>query len=127
MSPVRLKNITPSSVLTYIFLGIIVLLLISYMLFQARLLIAGPQITLDVIPKTLQTKRQISLTGVAENITDITLNGRHIVTDKEGHFNESIVLQNGYTTVSIRAHDRYGRATKLEHEFVYTPLSLLLN
>ncbi|MFT5037079.1 MAG: hypothetical protein ACI9VM_000654 [Candidatus Azotimanducaceae bacterium] len=127
MSPIRTDSVWPSHILTYVFIGIVVLLLFSYIIFQARLLIAGPQITLDSIPQTIQTERTVTVSGSAENITEIALNGRPIVTNESGHFNETIVLQNGYTIIRIDASDRYGRGTKVEHEFVYTPLSLLPN
>jgi hypothetical protein len=127
MSPLHLRKWTPSTILTYVGMSAVILLLCSYVIFQARLLITGPQVTLDFVPETIQTVRTITLAGNTKNITEITLNGRDIMTTQGGHFNEDVVLQNGYTIVRINASDRYGRETTLEHEFVYTPLSLLPN
>lgn len=125
MSPLRVHSVSFSSILTYVCIGVLAVLLCGYVIFQARLLIEGPQITLVDEPSSVQSERQIALTGTTKNITEITLNGRQIVTDQAGYFEESIVLENGYTIVSLEAHDRYGRKTTLEREFVYTPLSLL--
>ncbi|MDA8596989.1 hypothetical protein N9L26_01490 [Candidatus Pacebacteria bacterium] len=100
------------------------LLLTAYVVFQARVFIAGPQVSLTSDLNTIQTDRQITMKGLAENITEISINGREIVTDEAGNFSESIVLENGYTIVRIDAYDRYGRQTTLTREFVYTPLSL---
>lgn len=116
---------TFSSILTYIGIGIVIVVFVGYVLFQARLLISGPRVQITEEFAVVQTERQITLIGTAKNITDITINGNPIVTDAEGNFSYTIVLENGYNKTSIRAHDRYGRETVLEKEFVYTPQSLL--
>ncbi len=95
--------------------------LVFYMLFQARLLIAGPHVTLINPPNMIQTERLVELSGYAKNITHMTLNGRAIFTNTEGYFSEALVLDNGYNTVTIRAEDRYGRIAETSHPFVYTP------
>lgn len=96
------------------------LLLLSYALWQARLLLVGPVITLSDMPTT-HTEHTITLTGQAENIVGITLNDRAIYTDKNGHFTEQLVLENGYTLATLEATDRYGRSAVVERAFVYTP------
>jgi hypothetical protein len=98
-----------------------------YILFQARFLIAGPQITLINEAATLQNERVISLEGTAYNITHLWLNDRTIFTDESGHFKEALVLENGYTIATLRAKDRYGRETRVERPFVYTPASFSKN
>ena len=34
-------------------------------------------------------------------------------------FSEAVVLENGYTVVTLRAEDRYGRSRIIEKSFVY--------
>lgn len=96
-------------------------LLVGYVLFQARFLLLGPQITLNETPNTVRTERQVTLSGTASNITAIYLNGRSIVTNENGTFNESLVLQNGFSVARIDAVDRYGRTASIEYPFVYQP------
>ena len=112
-----------------IFVGSIALLvLISvYVLFQARFMIAGPQIVLLPGPPIHNNTRVIELTGTAYNITHLWLNDRTIYTDEAGHFTEALVLENGYTVATLRAKDRYGRETRVEKSFVYTPASFTKN
>jgi len=100
-------------------------LLIGYTLFQARFLIAGPQITLISEPEGIHSQRFVVLEGTAENIVRMTLNGRQIYTDKNGYFKEGLILENGYTIATLQAYDRYGRTHSYKKEFVYTPASLL--
>lgn len=120
MSPITHSPFTLRTILIYSFAGICVLGFIVYVLFQARFLLAGPQIFLDPIGSA-QTERLLTLQGQARNITRITLNGRQIYTDKNGYFKEALVLENGYTVATLWAEDRYGHITSRTQTFVYTP------
>lgn len=101
------------------------LALLAYITFQARFLIEGPQIILTEEPPRVENVRTITLTGTAKNIAEISLNGRQIFTDERGHFEEAVVLENGYTIVTIAAVDRYGRHTSVVRPFIYIPASII--
>lgn len=98
---------------------------LSYVIFQARYLIIGPQIVLTEQHPLLSSERQIFLSGMAFNISRLWLNDRPIYTDPEGNFKEAIVLENGYTVTTLRAEDRYGRKTTISQPFVYVPASFV--
>lgn len=95
----------------------------GYVFFQARFLIVGPIVRLTEETKPIYSSQMVEIKGYAKNITDITLNGRPIYTNESGDFAEELVLENGYTIMTIRAHDRYGRETTLTRSFVYRPIS----
>jgi hypothetical protein len=103
----------------------LLLLITGYILFQARFLVAGPQITLTAEPGVQHNVRTITLTGTAQNITHLWLNDRQIFTDETGNFSEALVLENGYTIATLKARDRFGRETRVERPFVYTPASII--
>lgn len=126
MSPITTHNLTLGTLLKYIAVFFVVIAFVLYVLFQARFFIYGPRVVFTDMLATVQNERQITLTGIAENIVKITLNDREIVTNQAGAFAEHIVLENGYTIVEIQAHDRYGRTTTLTREFVFTPLSYVI-
>lgn len=94
-----------------------------YVAFQSRLLIAGPNVVLTREPSTIQSERTVTLEGTAHNVVSITLNGRAIFVNEAGAFEELLVLEPGYTIMTIRAHDRYGRVTTLERSFIYSSSS----
>ncbi|MCA9363720.1 hypothetical protein KC727_00690 [Candidatus Kaiserbacteria bacterium] len=98
---------------------------IWYFLFQARIFMDGPEITLINEPDTLQHSQTVTLEGVAQNIVSLTLNGNTLSTDEEGRFSRALILPEGYTVVTLTAKDRYGRYTSLEREFVYSPAKAL--
>lgn len=101
------------------------LLVLAFVLYQARFLIIGPQIVLRDSPSGPQNVREIALKGTAYNISHLWLNDRPIYTDAKGNFDESIVLENGYSVATLRAVDRYGRSTIVAQDLVYVPASLI--
>lgn len=121
MSPIRHHTLTFPRVLKGGSIIALAAIAALYVAFQARFLIHGPQVALVNEPNTVQTERQVTLSGVAKNITAIYLNGRPISTDESGLFNESVVLEDGQTIVRIDAVDRFGRHTDVERSFVYQP------
>lgn len=116
----KISDMTLYGVLRFLFLIGIIGLLVWYALFQSRLLIAGPQIEFNTQLKTVQTERVVTVEGTAQNVVTITLNGRDISVDESGSFNESLVLENGYTIMTIEAKDRYGRVARIERPFMYS-------
>ncbi len=105
----------------------LLVLILLYVLFQARFLITGPQVILQNEPAVQQNTRIVTLEGTAVNITHLWLNDRQIFTDEQGTFKEALVLENGYTTATLRAKDRYGRETRVLRSFMYTPASIIKN
>ncbi len=124
-SPSFFKRFEFRTVLIVLVSLTLLLLITGYVLFQARFLVAGPQITLTAEPGVQHNVRTITLTGTAQNITHLWLNDRQIFTDETGNFSEALVLENGYTIATLKARDRFGRETRVERPFVYTPASII--
>lgn len=120
---VDLDRLELRTLLKFIALSVTLLAVLGYITFQARYLIIGPVLTLTSDAETVQNERIIEIAGTASNVTDISLNGRPIYTDESGVFKEPLVLENGYTIMTLRAHDRYGRETVITRSFVYRPAS----
>ncbi|MEZ4200572.1 MAG: hypothetical protein R3B69_03230 [Candidatus Paceibacterota bacterium] len=116
------KGFPLPKLLTIVAVGLLLAGVLYYVLFQARFLIGGPSVVLADIPPVVQTVREVPLSGTASNITAIYLQGRPIVTNEDGQFNETVILEEGYNIVRIDVHDRYGRSAYVEQAFVYTPI-----
>lgn len=112
-------QVTAEHVLRFLLLAVFLGAILWYLIFQSRNLIQGPTITLTTETGGVQSERVITLEGVAENIVSLSLNGRQIHTDQKGAFTEALVLENGYTIMTLTAEDRYGRSTSLSRSFVY--------
>lgn len=121
MSPLILEQVSIERFLKKAFFFVLVILFIAYAYFQARNLILGPSISLTTEPTVIQTDRTVALEGTANNVIVLRLNGLEVHTDETGAFVYSLILENGYTIMTLEAEDRYGRVTKLTRPFVYKP------
>ncbi len=119
----RTHYITLGFILRILGIVVLIIMLSLYMLYQARSFITGPLITLTDTYTPTQNERTMILTGHAENIVQLTLNGREIHTTKEGVFRETLVLEGGYTIIELHARDRFGRTATVRREYVYSPLA----
>ncbi len=118
-------NITFRSLFGFSLVIGLTLLAVAFVVFQARYLLIGPQITVVEAPEGPQSERQVFISGTAYNISHLWLNDRQIYTDPQGNFKEAIVLENGYTVVTLRAEDRYGRSSEITRDIVFSPSSFI--
>ena len=97
-------------------------LLSLYAYYQSREYLRGPLLTI-VTPTdgAVFSSPLITLSGTAENVAFFTLNGRQIFTDESGRFSEQLLLQEGYTIITLEAKDRFGHRAEKRLELVYTP------
>lgn len=116
-----LRTITLRSVLLTLFYSVIIIGFLGYIVFQSRLLIGGPRLTIDPPPPSVITEPRVTIAGLAENIIAITINDRPIVTDERGVFSEVVHVTPGYTIITVAAADRYGRTSTYTHDVVYEP------
>lgn len=119
MTPIKTTTFILPKLLRYGMVAIIIFGGILYASWQGRFLITGPEIALTNIPETVQNDRVVTISGTAYNATALFLNGRPIVTNSSGDFTEAVVLENGYSVISIDVYDRYGRIVRWERPFVY--------
>jgi hypothetical protein len=92
-----------------------ILLIVGYGAFEARRLIAGPQITI-LSPKdgTATSSSMVILEGIAQNISFLTINDSPAYTDESGHFSQVLSPPPGYAIFTVAATDRFGRRARAE-------------
>ncbi len=87
-----------------------VLCILGYAYFEFHPLLLGPLITVTTPTNgATVTAALIDVTGTAKNISAISLNGRPIVVDEQGHFSEKTSIPKGYAMLTLIAQDRFGR------------------
>lgn len=123
MKPLALPSVSLEHALKMGGTILILVVFLFYALFQARNFIQGPHITLDTDIPHQSPERTSTISGTAENVVLLTLNGKEIHTDTEGHFSHTLVLERGYTLMTLEAHDRFGRRTTLTRGIVFAPPS----
>ncbi len=104
-----------------IVLGVLIICgIAAYSLYQAQNIIQGPQIALES-PQNGATvdQSQVIIKGRAKNVAYISLNDRQIFVDKDGLFNEDLLLAPGYNVWRIEAKDKFGRTVSKKIELVF--------
>ena len=105
----------------------IVLVVISYGLFEARKLLEGPEITiLSPADGSATSSAAVTVMGTAQNISFLTINDAPSYTDEAGKFVYRLSPPAGYTVVTVAATDRFGRRASKSISFnvvTYCPAS----
>jgi hypothetical protein len=117
----RLPYVTLGTILRWLLVVTIIGVFVLYVLWQSRIFLTGPVITVTEPPPATTSEPVVSVAGRAENIVWITLNDRPIVTTPDGDFKEYVVMEKGYTVLQLEAADRFGRTTT--HLFPVTPIA----
>lgn len=90
-----------------------ILAVLLYGLFEARRLIAGPQITiLSPVNGSATSTNTVRIEGVAQNISFLTINDAPAFTDESGRFSEVLSPPPGYAIFTVAATDRFGRRAR---------------
>lgn len=107
-------------ILRAVIILIIILTVLGYAYFASHNFVNGPEIIV-IEPKsgTSTTTSSIKIIGKALRIQDITLNGRPIIIDDKGNFDENLILAPGYNVSLLSAHDKFGRTTEYKIDLVY--------
>jgi len=85
--------------------------ILGYAYYQSRNFIQGPQITLTS-PLNGETLRDplVSIEGSASHIARIELNGNQIFINDKNHFEEKLLLLEGYNIITLHAVDKFKRS-----------------
>jgi len=98
------------------------LLILLYAYFEARNILFGPRIHVNAPAEGIVVDEQfVTVTGKAENINQIWMNGRAIPVTEDGIFEEAILLVEGYNRIFLQARDKTGRETSEVIQIVYAP------
>jgi Glucodextranase, domain B len=106
-------------IVKWITISLAVIVIITYSFFATRDLLMGPQINITS-PENGSTVSEslVLIHGTTKNIKSISLNDRPIFIDQEGRFGEQLLLAPGYTILTLRAKDRFGREVVKRLELV---------
>lgn len=103
-------------------LGALFIFILSFGFFRAYHLIFGVKI------KNINIKNWVTLEENTERITGnaygailLTLNGREILVDKKGNFDEIVALYPGYNIIDLEAKDKFGSKDHKNYQLIYKP------
>lgn len=96
-------------------LGGILLVIAGYSLYVSIPLISGPSL---VISAETADNGLTTVSGTALRVSYLSLNGLEVPLDESGNFSVERAYPSGYTVLSARAEDRFGRTITKEITFV---------
>ena len=104
--------------LTRIILLAFFAVILGYAYYEGRALLSGP--TIEVSPRVMEVSDPfITISGKAERIASLSLNGAPIPVTEEGVFEERYALSPGYNRIVLDARDKYGKTTERVIEIIY--------
>ena len=99
----------------FFIVGLALVIFVGYGLFEARLLIEGPEITITTpINGSATSSSAVVIAGTAQNISFLTINDAPAFTDESGHFALTLSPPPGYTVFVVAGVDRFGRRASKE-------------
>ncbi len=100
--------------------ALVLICLAGYGYYQARDFLNGPLVTIGE-PKTgaVFSSPLITIKGTATNVAFLSLDGRQIFTEEDGHWSEQLLLTDGYSIITLEAQDRFGHTAQKRLELVY--------
>lgn len=103
-------------------------LIAGYGLFEARRIIAGPELAIDSpIDGSATSTSLVTVSGRVKNISFLTINGHAASADEQGRFVYRYSPPVGYTVATVSATDRFGRRAEKRVSFTlltYCPATL---
>ncbi len=98
------------------------LIVVGYGLFEARRIIAGPQLTIvSPLNGSATSSPLVTVVGRVKNISFLTINDHTASADEQGQFVYRYSPPPGYTALTVAATDRFGR--RVEERVTFTLLN----
>ncbi len=86
------------------------LLIVGYGLFEARRIVAGPELYIDSpVDGSATSTTLVTVVGRVQNISFLTINDKPASADEQGRFVYRYSPPVGYTALTVAATDRFGR------------------
>ncbi len=97
--------------MTRYLMAFVLLLVVSYGLFEAWPLLAGPSLSiLSPAPNAAYPGGIVSIRGTAARAAALTLDGAPVLHDQEGGFSSTLTFPRGGSILTFVATDRFGRS-----------------
>lgn len=104
------KALVIPRVIIVLLIVFVLVALSSYLIYEVSNFIQPPDLVVDNLPDQMTTKEHsVIISGSVEADTQVLINGQVIITDKEGHFQETISLRTGLNTIKIIAKKAHSK------------------
>jgi hypothetical protein len=92
---------------------LVIILIVAYALWRSLAYARGPSITLSApLNYSSINSSTTHVIGRVERANTITLNGKAVTIDEQGHFDETIIVFPGTNILTLEARDQFNRTVK---------------
>jgi len=114
---------TPSRRRTFIVIGIILILVVVYFIWQIDNFLGTPKIQIfsPAADNLIVNSPSIKLSGEVNSKDKLTVNGEEILVEKNGQFQKDFSLQPGINTIEFKAKRFLGKEVKVIRQVIYQP------
>jgi len=97
-----------------IFLGILLLILLSaYLCYQFKFLVGPPNLAVDPKEDMIIQQESLTIRGKTDSGVDLTINGENVYVASDGNFSKEVQLANGINIVEVKVVNNFGKSTKI--------------
>lgn len=97
-----------------IFLGILLLILLSaYLCYQFKFLVGPPNLAVDPKEDMIIQQESLTIRGRTDSGVDLAINGENVYVASDGSFSKEVQLTNGLNVVEVKAVNNFGKSTKI--------------
>ncbi len=97
-----------------IFLGILLLILLSaYLCYQFKFLVGPPNLAVDLKEDMVIQQESLTIRGKTDSGVDLTINGENVYVASDGSFLKEVQLTSGINVVEVKAVNNLGKSTKI--------------
>lgn len=99
------------------FSGLLFLIIIGYAFYRTKDLILGVKLEVSGIKdNSSYSSPLINISGRAKNASFVSLSGKEIYIDKDGYWNDKLLLMSGYNIITIEVKDKFGHQTRKNYQ-----------
>ncbi|OGI61215.1 hypothetical protein A2645_00485 [Candidatus Nomurabacteria bacterium RIFCSPHIGHO2_01_FULL_39_9] len=101
-------------------LALFFVVVVGYAYFKTKDLFHGVSLQINgLIDNGNYSEPAVEITGLARKTKNLSINGEEIFISPEGTFRDLRILLPGYNIITIRAVDRFGKATEKIYKVTY--------
>lgn len=113
------REIITPKLIRNISIGIVVLLLLTYVIFEVTNIFSPPSLTVDSPQDyTSVVESTITVTGTTEPESELTINGRQVYLDSSGRFSVDVSLTEGMNEIIVSATKKRGKSTSIQRNII---------
>lgn len=105
-----MKKIIGKLTLATVLIGTLVVGFLGLVVYNVKDMVFGtPLVVHAAADGSTVSDTYLPITGSAKHAQSITINGLAIGVDRQGNFNDGVILSPGYNIVEVRETDRFGK------------------